>query len=190
MSAIEPPAYSPDRLRDLLFASRDESTYMVIDGASVPGLLNRLKAAREEYACLYRGELAPDLAAAAPYLVKLRRQSPLTDWILTEGWGKHWGIFATTPAGLEALRRHLRGFLRVRDHLGNILYFRYYDPRVLRIYLPTCRRLEIQTVYGPVTRFVAEDDLTLDAVVLPRDPIRIAPTTERLSGTAKVGSTL
>jgi hypothetical protein len=135
--------------------------------------LLKLQTAKEEWACLYRGELEPDLAEVAPYLVKLRQQSPLTDWILGEGWGRHWGIFAITPVGLEALRRHLRGFLRVKDSTGKILYFRYYDPRVLQVYLPTCRRDEIQTLYGPVRRYIAEDAKSGGALVFPHDPARI-----------------
>lgn len=146
-----------ETLRALLFAHEDESTYAVLDGASVPGLLPQLSSAKEEWACLYRGELEPDLAEVAPYLVKLRRQSPLTDWILSEGWGNHWGIFAITQVGLEALRRHFRHFLRVKDPAGRILYFRFYDPRVLRVYLPTCNRAEIKTIYGPVLRYIAEN---------------------------------
>jgi hypothetical protein len=167
-------------LRKLLFAEEDLSTYAVLDGASVPGLLEKIQSAPEEWGCLYRGELEPDLAEVAPYLIKLRRESPLTDWILEEGWGRHWGIFAVTPVGLEALRRHLRHFLRVKAPDGRLLYFRYYDPRVLRAYLPTCNRAEIKFIYGPVNRFIAEEDRSRDAVVLPFDARRIKGTTAKL----------
>jgi hypothetical protein len=173
--------HNVDRLRQLIFASEDESVYAILDGASVPGLLKQLYRAREEYACLYRGELEPDLANVAPYLIKLRQDSPLTHWILTEGWGNHWGIFVSSAAGLEALRRHFRTFLRVRDHTGKILYFRYYDPRVLCVYLPTCNRAEITAIYGPITRYVAEDDQTGDAMVFAYSPIRIEPAVENLA---------
>ena len=37
-------------------------------------------------------------------------------------------------------------------------YFRYYDPRVLRVYLPTCNARELQTVFGPVLRYLVEDE--------------------------------
>ena len=180
MSATETIAPHVERLRELLFASEDESTYAVLDGASVPGLRAKLHGCKEEWASLYRGELEPDLAEVAPYLVKLRAKSEFTDWLLAEGWGKHWGIFAVTAVGLEALRRHFRHFLRVKDHTGKILYFRFYDPRVLQVYLPTCRRDELGFVYGAVTRFVAEDELTGDATIFPHDPNRIKPVTEVL----------
>jgi hypothetical protein len=179
--AITGPAL--ERLRQLLFASDHESTYAILDGASVPDLRMKLHTAKEEWACLYRGELAPDLAEVAPYLIKLRRKSPLTDWILGEGWGNHWGIFAISSVGLEALRRHLRGFLRVKDSSGKILYFRYYDPRVLPIYLPTCRRDEIKTLYGPVLRYITEAAKSGCALVFPHAPVKIKMTTVNLVDT-------
>lgn len=169
------------RLKELLFASEDESVYAVLDGASVAGLPGKLRETQDEWACLYRGELAPDLAETAPYLVKLRKDSSFTNWVLTEGWGHHWGIFVVTPVGLEALRRHLRHFLRVKDYTGKILYFRYYDPRVLQVYLPTCNRLEIQTVYGPVSRFIAEDAKAERAWCFGRDSVKIKPVAKALS---------
>jgi hypothetical protein len=180
---VNPPAPAkPDlaRLRALLFSAEAESVYAILDGASVPELQPKLKEAKEEHVCLYRGELEPDLAGVAPYLVKLRRDSPFTDWVLNEGWGNHWGIFVSTPVGIEALRRHLRQFLRVRDHTGQVLYFRYYDPRVLRVYLPTCRRNEIRAIYGPITRFLAEEEETGNALVFPQHATRITPVLERL----------
>jgi hypothetical protein len=58
---------------------------------------------------------------------------------------------------MERLRRHLRKFLIVNDWTGRRLLFRYYDPRVLRIYLPTCTADELSTVYGPITQFWTEN---------------------------------
>jgi hypothetical protein len=48
--------------------------------------------------------------------------------------------------------------LIVRDPSGNRLVFRYYDPRVLRVYLPTCYIGELGTVFGPINRFWTESD--------------------------------
>jgi hypothetical protein len=36
------------------------------------------------------------------------------------------------------------------------MLFRYYDPRVLRAFLPTCTLEEANTFFGPVDAFVAE----------------------------------
>jgi hypothetical protein len=164
-----------DALRDLLFRDSDLSVYAVLDGAMIPDLRGRLSAAREESACLYRGELGDDLLATAPYLVKLRADGDIAKWLWNEGWGRSWGIYVVTTTGFEALRRHFRHFLRVRDYAGKVLYFRYYDPRVLRIYLPTCNSGEIATVYGDIARFVCEDEHRGQAIEYPRHRTHITP---------------
>jgi hypothetical protein len=181
MNTTSNPAFPAQPLRKLLFSNEDESTYAVLDGASVPELLPKLAGMKDEWACLYRGELEPDIAQVAPYLVKLRAESPFTDWILSEGWGNHWGIFALTQIGLEALRRHFRHFLRVKDHSGKIFYFRFYDPRVLGFFLPTCNRSEIKTFYGPVLRYVIEDEQPGRAVVLANIGSKVNPVHENLA---------
>ena len=57
---------------------------------------------------------------------------------------------------------------------GEMVYFRYYDPRVLQVYLPTCRRDEIKIIYGPVLRYIAEDARgAATALVFPHDPVKI-----------------
>ena len=173
-SANEVPARI-NAIRDLLFRDSDLSVYAVLDGARIPELPARLAAAREESACLYRGQLEEDLLTTAPYLVKLRAEGDVAKWLWSEGWGKSWGIYLVTTTGFEALRRHFRGFLRVRDYTGKVLYFRYYDPRVLRIYLPTCNGAEITTVYGNIERFVCEDEHAQQAIEYPHHRTHITP---------------
>lgn len=68
------------------------------------------------------------------------------------------GVFAISKANFRELRMHLRTFLKVYGPDLTPLYFRYYDPRVLRVYLPTCNELELQTVFGPVLRYIVEDE--------------------------------
>ena len=36
--------------------------------------------------------------------------------------------------------------------------FRYYDPRVLRVYLPTCTPDELEMLFGPIERFWMESN--------------------------------
>ena len=54
--------------------------------------------------------------------------------------------------------RHFRQFLRVRDEAGREFFFRFYDPRVLRVYLPTCNSEELRTFFGPVELFSMEGE--------------------------------
>ncbi len=145
-------------VRQQLFAVPETTVYAILDGASVPELpqnLTRFSVAAE---CLFRGELEPDMAQVAPYLAVVPFDHPFTDWLLQEGWGQHWGVFAISRANLRTLRMHLRTFLKVYGPDLKPLYFRYYDPRVLRVYLPTCNDQELQTVFGPVLRYLLEDE--------------------------------
>lgn len=146
-----------DRLIARLWGKVPDAVYAIVDGARDPHLRPMITSSGLPHACLFTGTLAPELAAAAPHLVELGRRSSFTRDLLRLGWGKSFGIFLAAPASLETLRRHFRRFLRVADERGQTLYFRYYDPRVLRPYLPTCDAGELATVFGPVTRYMVED---------------------------------
>lgn len=144
-----------EALANEIFAG-SASTYAVLDGASIPQLLQSLHAMKPVHECLYVGELTPDMAEVAPYLVLLEPETPFTVMVLEQGWGKHWGILAVSEAGIRDLRQHFRRYLTVYDPDGKALLFRYYDPRVLRSYLPTCNAEEIEKLFGPVKTFFAE----------------------------------
>lgn len=149
------------RVIDTLWSSiggTEAQLYAVLDGARNAGTHSAVLASGCEFECLYRGELEPDLAEAAPYLVKLQKNHPFTNWLVEEGWGESWGIFIQTTASLKDARQHLRKFLMVYDSDTKPLYFRYYDPRVLRVYLPTCNAQELATVFGPVQSYLLEND--------------------------------
>ncbi|MGB2822832.1 MAG: DUF4123 domain-containing protein [Phycisphaerae bacterium] len=139
-----------------LFARPDVNVYAVLDGASVEGLLGRLGEHQPEYYCLYREELTADMAEVAPYVVALEAGTPFTDWVIENGWGKHWGIFALSKENGRAMRQHFRKFVMVESPEGEPLYFRFYDPRVLREFLPTCTAAELAELFGPVTSYVLE----------------------------------
>jgi len=147
-----------EALADKLFPEDERMVFTVLDGASVQGLRQRLASDAPQHECLYRGDLEPDMAEVAPYLVQLELNSPFTEWVLEQGWGKHWGIFGQSAADLRELRQHFRRFLTVHDPEGRPLYFRYYDPRVLRVYLPTCSADELKELFGPVQAYFMEDD--------------------------------
>ena len=101
-----------------LFGEQGVNAFVLLDGASVPGLVQLLHRCSPQYECLYRGELKPDIAEVAPYVVQLEADTEFTDLVLNQGWGKHWGVFALTPEDLFAMRQHLRRFLTVHDSAG------------------------------------------------------------------------
>lgn len=131
-------------------------SYAVLDGASVSDLPQRLFEADAENTCLYRGELSDELVHVAPYLVHVFPGSKTTDWLLTECWGKHWGIFAQSEVSFATIKKHFRSLLTVNNEAGDPMLFRYYDPRVLVPFAMTCAIEELQKVFGPVKYYFAE----------------------------------
>ena len=146
-----------EELENILISERIR-TFVILDGASVPGLPVRLYEMRPPNYCLFRGELNPDMAEVAPYIVQLVPGTPFTEWVLAgENFGKHWGIFAQSLHSIKEMRRHFRSLVTVYDEQGTPMFFRFYDPRVLRNFLPTCNAEELKTFFGKVETFFAED---------------------------------
>ena len=148
-----------NKVREQVFSAPEGlKVYAILDGASAERLPQTIYQHGAPSVCLLRGELDPDLEQVAPYLVSLDAESPFTDWVLGEGWGNHWGVFVVSTANFRALRQHFRSLLYVYDPENIPLFFRYYDPRVLRVYLPTCDSDELETVFGPVDRYLMEGE--------------------------------
>ncbi len=147
-----------EALRNALFAEDGEHSYAILDGAACRELLQVLAEHKPQYYCLYEGELQPDVESCAPHLVELLPGHPFTEWLLSELPGKPWGIFARSAQKLRPLRKHFRSFLIVQNEQGQNLYFRFYDPRVLRIFLPTCDAEQFTKFFGPVTSFICEGE--------------------------------
>jgi hypothetical protein len=163
------PPLSDVRERILAGIGPAEPLYAVLDGARDSRIRGWVLDTRLPAWCLYRGELPPALENASPWLVRLVPGHPALDSFLLR-WGSAWGILLACAAPSRELRRHLRRFLRVRTEEGRILAFRYYDPRVLRAYLPTCTAEEIAAFFGPVSTFVAEEEGGGEAWFFRRSP--------------------
>jgi Domain of unknown function (DUF4123) len=133
------------------------SVWAVLDLARDRRIHAALIESRLESLCLYSGRLAPALEAAAPHMVELLPGHRLTTRLIDEGLGQAWGVFVRIDDASN-LRHHLRKFLKVQDEDGRRLLFRWYDPRVLRAYLPTCTADECRQVFGPIERWFAESD--------------------------------
>jgi len=129
-----------------------------LDAARDEVIYGKLVTSDIEKACLYQGKQAIELADVAPHLVRLWQGDSFTKWLLNNGWGNSWGIFLESSATLNELRQHFRKFTIVQDEEGTPLYFRYYDPRVLRNYLPTCNKDELQILFGPVSHYYVEGE--------------------------------
>lgn len=141
-------------------APSSPQAYALLDGARDERIAPLVWRSNLPYTCLYAGTLSPALQSAAPYLVQLAPESRFFHTLVESGWGQAWGVFAVAQADvtLPLLRKHFRTLLRVQDEQGRVLAFRFYDPRVLRLYLPTCEPAEAVQFFGPVSALICESD--------------------------------
>lgn len=95
-----------------------------------------------------------------PYVVRITPGKRYPDYLKlwAERMGDNAGILLLSPAWPKAMVGHLRALFRVRDEKGKMFFFRYYDPRVLRTYLPTCTARECRDFFGPVRSFFVEGE--------------------------------
>jgi hypothetical protein len=186
-----PLADTPEESLLVGLRSAYQPLYAILDAARDPQVLELLGAADEEHQSLYEGAKGEVLRQYAPYLVRLPQESSLLETLVWEGWGESWGVYLMCHLGFKEVRRHLRHFLLVKAPNGEELYFRFYDPRVLRVFLPTCPPLQAAEFFGPVTYYLAEDesgDLLLEFVNTPEGAKRRALPLRTEPGGAGAGS--
>jgi len=158
-SAPAGPAKAPSNVPaapvDLLqfLRSQPEPLFALLDAARDPIVLGLLYGSGDEFQSLYEGVEGEELAAFGPFLVRLPPQSRLLEMLVRSGWG----VYLTCTQPFKEVRKHFRHFLRVKLPDGDEVYFRFYDPRVLRVFLTTCNSEEVKTFFGPVSCYLIED---------------------------------
>jgi Domain of unknown function (DUF4123)/FHA domain len=151
--AVEPPS-----VMDVL-SSQAEPLYAVLDTARDPEIYPLLLASGAYYWCLYTGQSARTSEAVAPYLLYLPPECELLRKLVAQGWGKSWGIYLTSSQPPQTIWHELRRSLMVTmKETGKWVYFRFYDPRVLRVFLPTTDARQQAEFVGTTSSFLMEDE--------------------------------
>jgi hypothetical protein len=166
---LKPPVPAQPRLQDLL-AKDLQPLYALLDASREPSVLKVILESKEEHQSLFEGAQGAQLAHFAPYLVRVPGKSPLLNTLAEQAWSKSWGVFVTSDLPLKELRTHFRHYLNVKLPDGQQVYFRYYDPRVLRLFLPTCLPEEANQFFGPVKHFFMEAEDPKLALHFTRSP--------------------
>jgi hypothetical protein len=135
-----------------------QPVFVVLDTAREDRLPAFLQAYGVEHAPLSEGDKAGQSKEGAPYVVLLPKTSPLLKLLMDEGWGKGWGVFVNSAAPFGDVRKHLRRLLTIQTEDGRFLYYRFYDPRVVRGFFPISSPEESAEFFGPISRFVVEGD--------------------------------
>jgi hypothetical protein len=158
---------NPQQSTGLLPLTSKQYIYAVVDACQAFDFVCQAKDQfGRETRTLFEGAAAgfSEVAEIAPYLFAFDAEDPLlTEWF--ERLGTNTGILIVSDASLRDIRKHLRQVFIARDQTNQEFFFRFYDPRVLRGFLPACNSEEIKEFFGPIHWFVVED-IAAQALVL------------------------
>jgi pSer/pThr/pTyr-binding forkhead associated (FHA) protein len=134
--------------------------FAILDAARDDRILEVLRQSVEPHQSLYEGIQGEPLATVAPYLTgPFRKDSVLLDRLVMEGWGRRWGIYVTSREPFKEVRRHFRRFLMVElEETGEPLYFRFYDPWVLKTFWPSATSQQAADLAKPLGAMFAEGE--------------------------------
>jgi pSer/pThr/pTyr-binding forkhead associated (FHA) protein len=173
-----------DRVTEVLRSQR-KPLFAILDSARDPLVHLRIHDCPERKQSLYEGPEAVRLSFVAPYLIELPRKSPFLEQLAHQGWGNSWGVYLTSEKPFEEVRRHLRHFLTVEVPGGKKLLFRYYDPRVLRVYLPTCTPSESAEFFGLIRKYIMEGEKSTDVLEYRNNSAGVQARSKGLKGVAR-----
>lgn len=136
--------------------------------------------------CMFTGEAAQTLKMSAPYLLDLTIDEKVYQddgsvphfhrRYFEKMWGENVGVFIQSSASMKDIHQHFRKFLKFDFEEKNNRFFRYWDPRVLKVHLPNlanyrkaCHKFfnvpntQQGEKYSPVT-FIYEDHTAIKAI--------------------------
>jgi hypothetical protein len=177
---------SPLSLMSELLAPDKGELFAVLDGARDDAVHAFTSAAGLPWVYLEDGVVEATYEVCAPRVIALGSwPSTALERLLTDGWGQSWGVFVRAKLGLGQLRGHLRSLSSVKLPNGRVAQFRFYDPRVLRVYLPSCTYDELGLVFGPIDEFAMEDEDPAIACRFGRDEGALVVTKLELGAPAR-----
>lgn len=162
-----PPRGADAALARLTTLRESGDLHALVDASRGDRVLELLDASIDVGRSLYEGVQGVALEASAPFLVRLDPASALLERLVMEGWDLGWASYFTSAESERDLRRHFRRFLFVEaEGIPGRVYFRFYDPRVLRDFVAIATPMQRAELLGPIDRLVlpSEDGSPIDVV--------------------------
>ncbi|MCX6270838.1 MAG: DUF4123 domain-containing protein [Bacteroidetes bacterium] len=143
--------------------------YAIVDSARNEDVFRYFLIDNVTYRSLFQDTLDEQAFGVSGFLVGCNRESILFNWLTSQVWGSSCSIFFTSQSSFDEVFKHLQNLNRVYLEDDEVVYFRYYDPRVLRVFLPTCTQRELDIFFGEVISFMMETENTDVLTVLKRN---------------------
>ncbi len=156
--------------------------YIILDGARLDEKLDEVIKLNSSGYPLLNAKSEKYVQNLSAFLFIFQDGDQFSNLVLNQGWGQSWGIYIISTKSLNDLQLHLSKNMYASLDSGEIMYFRFYDPRVLRIFLPTCDKVQLEEFFGPVEKFIAEDEDPNYALIYSLNPEGLLKTEKVLAG--------
>ena len=145
MSTTVQPDTIPVAIRSQIVLNSTERLYTVVDACQAPELIEMARGKfGQPTRMLFKGKAAAleEVESFAPFFIPIDLKTDFLEHM--------------SKAEPRAIFRHLRKIFVVQEEGGQEHFFRFYDPRVLRVYLSTCKRNETTEFFGPISNIIME----------------------------------
>jgi hypothetical protein len=144
--------------------------YAIMDSSDSNEVTAKAKELGEQRAVsLFQGTAEEQYWSVAPYLIAV--DPAVLDWIVTQRWNTPWGLFILSKVDFQILRQHFRRFLIVQLPDSEKWFFRFYDPRITKVYLLNCNEQELRKFFGPARAFGIPDEQDMVWLVQAPPPL-------------------
>jgi hypothetical protein len=109
------------------------------------------------YRSLFRGSTGEKLWSVAPYLVDISSNKELVKKIKEKDSIERRVTWLSSPLNIDALRKHLRHFLRMKRGDNSYIYFRFYDPFVVNAVFPNLNKEQYSEFFDKLDYLIADD---------------------------------
>ncbi|MCX6270597.1 MAG: DUF4123 domain-containing protein [Bacteroidetes bacterium] len=132
--------------------------FLLLDAARMGDNMDTAKQLCIRFDTLIQGKNKDLIIRYGPFLFDIQDNIQFKNWYFEQGWGDSWGVLVYSSEDQKSIVKHLGGLLLSKTPNGRDRYFRFYDPRVLRKYLPGCDKNQLKDFFGSIDYFITEDE--------------------------------
>jgi hypothetical protein len=133
-----------------------KGNYIIIDQASTQDISYELEKVFTKGEVLLQGKYKKMFFDVAPLFCALNAET--INYAEHHLWGMSAALFVMSSKDEFQLIKTLSANTEIVTDDDEVMFFRYYDPRVLRIFLPTCSKEQLKEFFGAVEYFICEDE--------------------------------